>query len=190
MQRFPCRTCGELIHPDTAAKNNGLCMPCKGSYRAGIEAGKKRREQERLYDQSAERKYWFSLVKKESEAGFQALSESEKIYFALSCLVGEVYNGGFDQFFSNLSGAMYGYALSGLLDVEAHGTAALLEEAKDVLFGSQSVPVDRQERNNALLKAEGESRLDALDKAFWADKEGLGERCKQYAIGHALYKDE
>ncbi len=67
MQRLPCRECGELILPDTATKNNGLCMPCKGGYRANIEAGKKRREQERLWDQSAERKHWSSLVKKEAE---------------------------------------------------------------------------------------------------------------------------
>ncbi len=189
MQRLPCRECGELIHPDTAAEYNGLCMPCKGGYRANIEAGKKRREQERLYEQSAERKHWLSLVKKESEVGFQALSQPEKIYFALTCLIGEVYNGGFDQFFSNSSGAMYGYALSGLLEIEAHGTAALLEEAKVVLFGSERVPLDRQERNNAMRQVGNDSRLNALDKSFWADSEGLGERCKQYATHHALYRD-
>src|SRR5688572_8834519 len=87
------------------------------------------------------------LGKKEAEAGFQALSLSEKTYFAMTCLIGEVYNGGFEQFFSNSSGAMYGYALSGLLEIEAHEAAALLEEAKDVLFPSHRVPLDRQERN-------------------------------------------
>jgi hypothetical protein len=188
MQRLPCRECGELIHPDTAAKNNGLCMPCKGGYRANIEAGKKRREQERLYDQSAERKHWLSLVKKEAEEGFQALSLPERTYFAVSCLIGEVYNGGFEQFFSNSSGAMYGYALNGLLEIEAHGTAALLEKAKGILFGNQSVPLDRQERYNAMRQVD-DSRLDALDKEFWADGECLGERCKQYATAHALYRD-
>jgi Domain of unknown function (DUF4375) len=189
MQRLSCLTCGELIHPDTAAKNDGLCMPCKGGYRANIEAGKKRKEQVRLYEQSAERKHWLYLVKKESEAGFQMLSRPEKIYFAVSCLIGEVYNGGFEQFFSNSSGELYGYALSGLIEIEAHETAALLEEAKDVLFGGQIVPVDREARNKAMHQVGSDSRLDELDKVFWADKEGLGELCKRYAIGHALYQD-
>jgi hypothetical protein len=164
-------------------------MPCKGGYRADIEASKKRREQERLYEQSAERKHWLALVKKESETGFHALTPPEKTYFALSCLIGEVYNGGFEQFFSNSSGSMYGHALSGLLDIEAHGTAALLQEAKDVLFGSGNVPIDRTERYKAMRQLGNDDQLNVLDKAFWEDRDSLGERCQQYAIQHGLYQD-
>ncbi len=100
-QHRPCKSCGELIHPDTAAKNGGLCRPCKGGYRANIEAGKKRREEERIYEQSAERKHWRALVSRvyDRPSGFEALRAPEKLYFAVSCLIGEVYNGGFDQFF-------------------------------------------------------------------------------------------
>jgi hypothetical protein len=188
MQRLPCKACGESIHPDTAAKNGGLCVPCKRGYRVNIEASKKRREEERLYEQSAERKHWLALVKKEDEQGFHALSAVEKTYFAVSCLIGEVYNGGFDQFFSNSSGAFYGHALSGLLDIEAHETAALLEQAKGLLFGSEKVPLDKMERNRA-MRPGNESDLETLDRAFWADSEALGARCKQYAIQHGLYHD-
>jgi cold shock CspA family protein/predicted RNA-binding Zn-ribbon protein involved in translation (DUF1610 family) len=28
IQRLPCQSCGQLIHPDTAEKTNGVCMPC------------------------------------------------------------------------------------------------------------------------------------------------------------------
>ncbi len=38
--RLPCRACGHLILPTTAARNDGLCMPCKGGYRQNIEDGK------------------------------------------------------------------------------------------------------------------------------------------------------
>ena len=54
--------------------NGGLCKPCKGGYKQQIEDGKKRREQERRYDQSPERLYWLALVKRVHRgAGFDAL---------------------------------------------------------------------------------------------------------------------
>ena len=189
--RLPCKSCGELIHPDTAAKNAGLCMPCNGGYRANIEAGKKRREQERAYEKSAERKYWLELVRRvhAMQDGLQQLANTEKTYFAVSCLIGEVYNGGFDQFFSNSTGALYAYALDGLLEMEAEESAAQLARAKQILFGDAIVPIDQLERNEKMRQSSSTSELDALDKEFWADREGLGARCAQYAVTHGLYED-
>jgi hypothetical protein len=194
--RLPCAKCGDSIHPDTAAKNGGLCMPCKGGYRDEIEAGKLRRAAERTYDQSAERKYWLELVNRiyHTKEGFAGISPTEKTYYAVCCLVGEVYNGGFDQFFSNSTGDMYGVALDGLFELEADATAAILIQTKEVLFGSSPVPVDRSERMKLMptILRDGtpESRkLEALDTAFYADPDQLGERCKAFAIKHGLYTD-
>ena len=119
MLRVPCKSCGESIHPDTAAKNGGLCMPCKGGYRERIEAGKSRREEEKKYEQSAERQYWLGLSSRVhgSPSGFNELPQPEQTYFSLGCLIGEVYNGGLHQFFFNSSGAMYGVALDGLFEL-------------------------------------------------------------------------
>lgn len=89
MSRVPCKSCGESIHPDTAAKNEGLCMPCKGGYRDKIEAGKRRREEEKKYEQSAERQYWLALSSRvhASPNGFSMLAPVEQTYFALGCLI-------------------------------------------------------------------------------------------------------
>ncbi|BDT71479.1 hypothetical protein os4_10010 [Comamonadaceae bacterium OS-4] len=191
IQRLPCKTCGELIHPDTAAKNNGLCMPCKGGYRANIEASKRRREEDRLHEKSAERQHWLQLVRRvhETQEGFQKLSPPEKTYFAVSCLIGEVYNGGFDQFFSNSSGALYAHALDGLLEMQAEECAAQLAKAKQLLFGESVIPLDQVKRNAKMRQEASNPELDALDKRFWADPEGLGERCMQFAKAHSLYQD-
>ena len=191
IQRLPCKSCGELIHPDTATKNNGLCMPCKGGYRANIEAGKKQREVDRFYEQSAERKHWLQLVRRvhETQDGFQKLTLPERTYFAVSCLIGEVYNGGFDQFFSNSSGAFYAYALDGLLEMQAEECAAQLARAKQLLFGEAVIPLDQAERNAKMRQEASNPELDALDKKFWADPEGIGARCAQFAKAHALYQD-
>lgn len=172
-------------------------MPCKGGYRTRIEDGKRRRVQERKYEQSAERTYWLNLVHRvhKTEEGFNGLPKVEKTYYAVSCLIGEVYNGGFDQFFSNSAGAMYAYALDGLFELEAERSAALLIAAKETLFGEKLVPIDRTERVNVMptySESSAESatvsaRLDVLDKDFYTDPDRLAERREKYANEHALY---
>lgn len=195
-QRVPCSRCGELILPDTAAKNAGLCMPCKGGYRERIEEGKRQRQRMREYEQSAERKYWLDLVHRifKTPVGFVGLSPPEKTYYAVSCLIGEVYNGGFDQFFSNSSGELYGVALDGLFELEAAESAALLVQAKEVLFGDGIVPLDRSKRLDLMPTVRNEShptgkQLNALDEAFYADPDQLSARCKAFAIEHHLFPD-
>lgn len=195
--RLPCRTCGDLIHPDTAAKNDGLCMPCKGGYRERIEEGKRQRERNRAYEESPERQHWLALVDRVhgSPAGFYSLSADEQTYFALRCLIGEVFNGGFHQFFANHSGEYYGVALNGLIELEALQSHRLLTEAKEVIFGLQTVPREFAERNQLLLKVEENdiaysrvaSRLEELDKQFWKEPDALSERCSQFAVARQLY---
>lgn len=192
MTRVPCLKCGESIHPDTALKNDGLCMPCKGGYRDRIEDGKARREAEKAYEQSAERRYWSSLVKRVHPpgAGFATLSPKEKTYYAVGCLIGEVYNGGFEQFFFNHAGSMYGAALSGLMELEAHASASLLQRAKELLFDEEAVQVDTGERRAFLRERDSSPpELELLDKEFWKDTERLSERCEKYAQAHRLYGD-
>ena len=191
IQKVPCKNCGDVIHPDTAAKNDGLCMPCKGGYKQEIEDGKKRREQERQSLPSAERLHWLALVNRVHHGlGFDALSAAEKTYFAVSCLVGEVHNGGFSQFFSNSSGALYGHALDGLMAMEAFRSAQLTLRAKALLFGSQAVPVDSKARNDLLPDFEDlelEAELDSIDRLFWEDPDNLSERGEQFARQHGLF---
>lgn len=93
--RVLCSACGASILVTTAQKNEGLCMPCKGGYRAHIEASKVRREEEKRYQESAERKHWHWLVVQvgNSGEGFAGLSRANQIFFATNLLIGEVYNG-------------------------------------------------------------------------------------------------
>lgn len=172
-------------------------MPCKGGYRERIEEGKQQRERARVYEQSAERMYWLDLVHRihKTPQGFGGLTQPEKTYYAVSCLIGEVYNGGFDQFFSNSSGELYGLALDGLFELEAEASAALLVQAKEVLFGDRLVPLDRAKRLELMPTMANDAatewkQLGALDKAFWTDPEQLAERCKTYALSHHLYTDD
>lgn len=197
IQRLPCRTCGELIHPDTAARNDGLCMPCKGGYREQIEAGRLRRVQERERERSPARLYWRLLVDRvhAKPDSFARLPQAERTYYALRCLIGEVFNGGFYGLFANHSGALYGLMVDGLLELEAHRSLGLLNEAKELLLGPGPVPQDHAERDARLPDIEFFEkvllhrcvRLREVQKAFCADPEGLDERCTRYAVAQGLY---
>ena len=199
-ERQPCSSCGALILLDTAAKNGGLCMPCKRGYRKSIEESTRYRAKQRIYEHSAERKYWLALVERVHRVpdGFDQLQSAEKTYFAVSCLIGEVYNGGFEQFFSNSSGSLFGYVLDGLIELDAAKSVALLVKAKDAVFRDRLVPLDRQDRFSQMLtnsedddaSSKASSLLDALDKEFCIDEDGLTELCSQFAVSHELYSKD
>jgi hypothetical protein len=192
-----CSKCGALILESTALRANGLCMPCKGGYRESIEEGKRyiREERERRLTDPYW-KLWMSLVEQvhHSPTGFDGLSHRQKLYFAVRLLEGEVYNGGFHQYFFNNSGSYYTYAEEGLIALGAFQALKLLQEAKDVLFPCVSVPVKIGERRRALpsypednsLALEWSEKLDNLDKQYWADSEGITLRLEAFARSHGL----
>jgi hypothetical protein len=71
-------------------------------------------------------------------------------YFAVCCFDGELYNGGFDQFFANSSGSYYQHALVGLEELGAQQVVELLRRAKQVLFDFAEVPTDTGQRRMLL----------------------------------------
>jgi hypothetical protein len=191
--KLPCTLCGALILPTTAARTNGLCMPCKGGYRQQIEESKRRaveeREEERLHPF---RGHWRSLVERvhSSPNGFDSLSEDEKILYAVGLLQLEVYNGGFDQYFFNSSSSHYQYAEKGLIALGAMDTLDLLHQAKEMLFSGKPVPEDTLTRRQALRSdAEGKQfnpKLDGLNDRYWEDPEELDSRLRAFAFKHGL----
>jgi hypothetical protein len=136
--------------------------------------------------------YWRALIERvyKTEVGFEGLSEAEKRYFAVCCLSGEVYNGGFNQFFFNSAGAYYAHALAGLEEMEAGESLQLLKKAKQVWFDFSDVPTDTRSRRLLLERNASRSR-DArsgeLDKLYWQEPDGLATRCEQYAKQRKLY---
>src|SRR5690606_5526172 len=104
--------------------------------------------------------YWRALVDRvhKVEPGFEGLSEAEKKYFAVCCLSGEVYNGGFHQFFFNSAGAYYKYVLSGLEEMGASESLQLLRKAKQVWFDFSDVPTDTRSRGLLLERNASRSR--------------------------------
>lgn len=158
-----------------------------------MEASRRWYREERERDKTdPARIYWRALLERvhKTEAGFEGLSESEKKYFAVCCLSGEVYNGGFQQFFFNSAGAYYEYALSGLEEMEAGESVQLLKKAKQIWFDFSDVPTDTRARRLLLERNSSRSRdtrSDELDKLYWMDPDGLPMRSERYAQIHKLY---
>ena len=192
--RVACTSCGVKILPETAEKNNGLCMPCKGGYRKNIEASKKFHEQQKVERESPARKHWVWLVNQvhKSEAGFAGLSHPNKLFFAACLLEGEVYNGGFDQYFFNSSADYYTYAIQGLTEMGALESCRLLVQAKELYFGHKPVPQTQTSRI-ALLRTdiaaeeERSHKADEIDSMFYNDPDNFHECAANYAKKHGLH---
>lgn len=190
-----CNACGNAILASTAARTGGVCMPCKGGYRDSIENGKRFAEERKQYLASPQALYWSALVGRvfRTDQGFTGLALAEQYYYAVSVLSAEVYNGGFEQYFGNSSADHYSSACAGLRELGAVHTLALLQEAKGLLFGTQSVPVEQGERQLCMPTYADEpdtaceAALDALDSRFYLDTEQLDARLLAYARQHELF---
>ncbi len=194
--KIPCSTCSALILPETAARTGGLCMPCKSGTRSAIEASKVEAKRQRELDATDPfRLYWRELVDRvyKSDAGIAQLSDVERQYWAVGCLSGEVYNGGFDQYFYNSSGATYSAAVDGLKAMGATTSLLLLQQAKQMIFGFTDVPEETRARRSIQMSVESDAlqqRLDELDKQFWKDPDNLAMRSEKFAISHGLVRAE
>ena len=173
--KVTCKTCGVAILESTAAGNEGLCVPCKRGTRKRLEDAKKWYREEREQERSDPfRKLWRELVHRvyETSGGFNSLSESERQYFAVGLLEGEVYNGGFDQYFFNSSGDYCQYAIDGLEQMGASTALKLLRQAITIVFDAQEPIVDTERRREFLrdrVDDDCSQELGKLDELFWKD---------------------
>jgi hypothetical protein len=191
MRKVACKKCGASIVQATADSTGGLCMPCKSGTRESIDAAKAYYQRERELDKTDPmRLLWRDLVRRvyQTDLGYEGLSDAERKYFAVGLLGNEVYNGGFDQYFFNSSGSRYDDAERGLEEMGAIESLALLQRAKQALFGSTAVPTDTEKRRTILRRAPQSctDQLDELDEVYWTDPDGLAGRLRAYAKRHCL----
>lgn len=170
-------------------------MACKQGIRASMEASREFYRKLKKYDPY--RELWLWLVgKAQVDPGLCTLSLVHRHYFAVGVLEGEVYNGGFDQFFSNSSGAYYGLATEGLRVLEAETSLGLLQKAARVLFGETTPPLGQQERWDAMKRHAASkggaeavgAEVDALDRAFCDHPDALGDKLVAFAQRSGILK--
>lgn len=190
--KVPCTKCEALVLPSTAERTGGVCMACKNGIRESMEESKEYYKRERELEKTCPfRLFWSDLVDRvyDEKKGFKTLSDEEKFYYSVNCLSGEVYNGGFDQYFSNSSGENYIYAELGLVQLGATNSLGLLRKAKKLVFGSSSVPKEQHLRQVATSNGKVSSALDDLDTEFYKDTDQLSEKLESYAKSKGLVKN-
>ena len=183
-----------MILAATAEANGGECVPCKRGFRKKLEEGKVRAAERKAARANPEPAtlHWRWLVNEvyRTASGIGGLSAENQNYFAAFLLEGEVYNGGFEQYFGNSSGDFYTYALRGLEDMGAVACREILVAAKQALFGDGEVPATQAERF-AVIEKMGPARretLNALDRRFGAAATGMRELGRDYAARHGLWR--
>jgi hypothetical protein len=176
------------VLPETAAQNEGQCIPCRRGFRKKIEEGKKGRIAEPALQQSLEWQYWVSLLDRYHSGGVGVLKHEERSYLAVMQLVNEVLRGGMDAFFFNSSGALYDDALVGLEDVGAGEVRQALERAKQLLFGAADVPLDTTDRRQHLQAAQVDTTQ--LNGVMTAAAEHVADRARKFAVLAGLFQDD
>jgi Domain of unknown function (DUF4375) len=117
----------------------------------------------------------------------EVLSRGAKVIYLANILDGEVFNGGFHQYFSNSSGMHAHDTLFALHELAAPRRASLLQRAIHA-FPNKRVPRHRAERNGELDKIDSRT-LEALDSEYYSlektDGEDLGEQMLSFMRQHA-----
>ena len=211
-----CLDCGASILTGTAEKTGGKCIPCARGTRAQIDQATRlaveQRERERKNRAALERirskerptfrdfaaeddsvailwSFLVAMVFRDgaSPENIDALTPSAKVLYLVQTLDGEVFNGGFHQYFSNSSGKFAHKTLFALYDLGATRRAGLLQRAI-ATFPNKRVSRHRKERNDELDKTDS-AILDALYSEYYAlEKDGgedLSERIHSFMRQHA-----
>jgi len=191
--KIACTACGAMILATTAAANGGQCVPCKRGFRKNIEEGKVLRAERKaaLANPEPATLHWRWLVNQayRTASGISGLSVENQNYFAAFLLEGEVYNGGFHQYFGNSSADFYPYALRGLKEIGVLECRDIVIAAKEVLFGESDVPATQPARW-VLIEKMGPRRqkeLTALDRRFNSEKGPMRELGRDYARRYGLW---
>ncbi|RKG32129.1 DMP19 family protein [Acinetobacter tianfuensis] len=169
-------------------------MPCKNGTRDEHERSKQQYERDRLYRQSEEYHYWAQLVERVNQQHWSLLPQHDQHYFVISILMGEVFNGGFDQYFFNSSGDYYKKTKQVLIQYGEEEILRILLRAKQLIFAERDVPVCYEQRRHVLqsIEAQKTQRYDAellrLEDLFLEKSESLTGLLLKLALKYQLYK--
>ena len=170
-------------------------MACKRGIRQNLEASKERYKKQKEHDPI--RELWLSLVDRvhKGPEGFAGLTVDEQLYFAVGVLDGEVYNGGFEQFFHNSSGEYFDEAIKGLNLLGAESALLLFQRATGLLFGDGSPSKNRGVRWEQMRSLpDGVTdqlpdwyiELETLDQQYCRDPDNLSAKLEAFARSKLL----
>jgi hypothetical protein len=116
---------------------------------------------------------------------FSAQSLPQKVFSSIWAVESEVNNGGFSQYFLNLSAETAGFVGEALDTIGAPKTAEICRRAIAVAF-PEGLPSDPEAISSAAsdFSGETEDKLDALDKEFFQYPYNLTQLLFSYVSKH------
>lgn len=106
---------------------------------------------------------WANILRAEQSKGFDSLTDVEKDFYHIYMLLGEVGNGGFDQYYFNSSGENTNPTLFALRKINAETEANLLDQCSR-LFPDKKPPKEREERIRQLHSMD-EKSIEFMNQA-------------------------
>ncbi|MDF1763232.1 MAG: DMP19 family protein, partial [Oleibacter sp.] len=121
------------------------------------------------------------IYEKETNVGFDALSDAEKTVYCIDQLLREMENGGFVQFFHHEAGARAEETLESLERIKARVSSQLLDHIIE-LFPERRIPSDEDERIDVFdaIESEHPDDIAELDDRFYDSGENLVEMTLLY----------
>jgi len=178
-EKVPCAECGAEIRVRTHDRMKGLCVRCY--------AKRRQRKPNPFSD------LYVDLIYRvhETDGGFDALSDAQKLYYSVALLRNSVNGDGFREHFFNGSGSYYSYIEAGLQQLGATQTFTLLREAKEIVFPRIPVPTDTKVRRTHMLALEDSdpavtAKLDELDQRFYRSPDEITPRLEAFAREQGL----
>jgi len=116
------------------------------------------------------------IYDKESEAGYEELTEAEQTVYCIDSLLREMENGGFAQFFHHDSGANTADTMEALERIRSAKVLAVFQEVVN-FFPDGEVPKDEDDRISLFDQIESEltDEIAACDDKFYDAGENLVE---------------
>lgn len=113
------------------------------------------------------------------------LSKPERIFYITQILEMEVNNGGFSQFFFNSSGDFANEIVDAYSEIGAVHMVEICKKAV-AIFG-ETVPADRDERDDIMDNDEFEEILNACDDAFYEYEDNLNTLNHEYVMKYKAF---
>ena len=125
-----------------------------------------------LYDFNDE---WSDLLKKAHSEGYEVLTDHEKVWFNIQCLIQAVNGGGFIGYYSNAEADAVDDCVRALEVIGAANTRRLVERMNGLF--EHGVPKDMDERNMEMdhWPTSNEAVLNDVEIAYFTQEEDVEE---------------
>ena len=125
---------------------------------------------------------WEDLVEKAYSEGYDALTEHEKVWFNIQCLIQAVNGGGFIDYYSNKEADTVDDCVRALDVIGAANTRRLVERMNSLF--ELGVPKDMDERNMEMehWPTSNEAVLNDFEIAYLAQEEDVEELLVNFIV--------